>query len=558
MGSEPRTDPIDARHLLNAMMISDIPKISLSLPTRWPRAMRPGGIVGPTGGALALLLAALVLRWPTFGDPMLGWDEEFYLFVGGRMLHGDIPYVDIWDRKPIGLFVIYAFFHLFGPWRVWAYQIGALLCVWLTAMLVTRMARHVAPPAGAFIAGLLYIAWLNQAGGHGGQSSVFYTPLVAAAMACILDRLPRLGSDAALLRRTGVQAMGLLGMAIQIKYTVIGEGVFAGLLLLGQSGLGQSGRDVRTFLKNGSLWVFVALFPTLAVFGLYALAGHGRAWWFANIDSIFLRAAPDPRRYVPELAGTIVVLAPIFLALMLGWLSGAGAMKNPRDMAFLRRWTLAAFASFLLFKARFVHYSLPLFAPLAVAAAPLWFRRSGRIALLLLLGWAILQGERTVWLHFGRVDDAALMNRIVETVSHPAGECVFVYQGPQAVYDRVPWCGLTTHPFMGHLSDIEEAHATGIDVSSELRRILAARPGYILLMQHAPAGRIPESERIVHDALGAGYVAVRYVPAARGLVIFERRDLLSAGASIPRGAMRPAERGAALHENRSAQHDRTE
>ena len=42
------------------------------------------------------------------GYPLIHIDEQFYLLVGDGMLSGSLPYVDVWDRSPIGLFVIYA------------------------------------------------------------------------------------------------------------------------------------------------------------------------------------------------------------------------------------------------------------------------------------------------------------------------------------------------------------------------------------------------------------------------------------------------------------------
>ena len=60
------------------------------------------------GILLVLTLVALVVRARTFGNPVIGFDEQFYLLVGDRMLHGALPYVDIFDRKPIGLFLLYA------------------------------------------------------------------------------------------------------------------------------------------------------------------------------------------------------------------------------------------------------------------------------------------------------------------------------------------------------------------------------------------------------------------------------------------------------------------
>lgn len=55
---------------------------------------------------LVLLLITVVLRLDTFGDPNLHGDEVFYHTVGVAMHHGALPYVDVWDRKPFGLFAL--------------------------------------------------------------------------------------------------------------------------------------------------------------------------------------------------------------------------------------------------------------------------------------------------------------------------------------------------------------------------------------------------------------------------------------------------------------------
>ncbi|MDB5738237.1 MAG: hypothetical protein JWO65_1905, partial [Sphingomonas bacterium] len=58
--------------------------------------------ITPIVATLIVTIVAILARWPVFGNPVVQIDEEFYLLVGDRLLHGAIPYVDIWDRKPIG------------------------------------------------------------------------------------------------------------------------------------------------------------------------------------------------------------------------------------------------------------------------------------------------------------------------------------------------------------------------------------------------------------------------------------------------------------------------
>jgi hypothetical protein len=58
-------------------------------------------VTGIAPYVIVIVLATLVFRSFHFGNPDVDFDEPFYLLVGDRMLHGAIPYVDIWDRKPI-------------------------------------------------------------------------------------------------------------------------------------------------------------------------------------------------------------------------------------------------------------------------------------------------------------------------------------------------------------------------------------------------------------------------------------------------------------------------
>ena len=58
------------------------------------------GLRPAPAGWLVLLLAvvAIAARAQTFGNPVIGFDEQFYLVVGDRMVHGALPVVDSFDR----------------------------------------------------------------------------------------------------------------------------------------------------------------------------------------------------------------------------------------------------------------------------------------------------------------------------------------------------------------------------------------------------------------------------------------------------------------------------
>ena len=71
---------------------------------------RPAWTIARSPYRIAAFLAVctILIRLPNFGDPTYHIDEAFYLFVGQQMHDGLLPYADVWDRKPAGLFVLFA------------------------------------------------------------------------------------------------------------------------------------------------------------------------------------------------------------------------------------------------------------------------------------------------------------------------------------------------------------------------------------------------------------------------------------------------------------------
>ncbi|MFT8803979.1 MAG: hypothetical protein ABF876_03300 [Acetobacter aceti] len=436
---------------------------------------------------IALLLFAIICRGATFGSPFIHIDEQFYMFTGGRILHGDLPYVQIWDRKPLGLFLLYAFFHLFGPWRFWAYQIGALLSVWGTALLLMRMASTIASRTGAFVAALLYINWLNLAGGEGGQSPVFYNLLVIAAMALVLFRVVLVTPSDRTLRNTGCQAMLLIGLALQIKYTAVFEGMFLGIFLLCCNARVKNNGGVMVL--NGFLWCMLALLPTVVIGVVYYAGGYGHDWWFANIESIFLRGSRTAATLRQNKIRLLLLAAPLVVVAMAGCgyrLKHGIFFKKTEVPAlrFLSLWALSACIGVAVFGGWYKHYALPLFPPLILLCAPLWDIPKGRIGFVVLLLIAVFFGQKDIHKHMQQDGDMRVLNQMIGYMSKPLG-CTFVYQGPVILYDVLPWCGLTTHPFPGHFNEYAERQATGIDPQKELQHVLAASPEYVVTEEPA-------------------------------------------------------------------------
>jgi|GEM_PF-6080486 len=78
---------------------------------------------------LAIFVVILNLSWsPIYKG--LGPDSGLYAYVGNAILHGQLPYRDVWEQKPpIGLYLNALAVLLFGrnPWAIWWFNL-----IWIT------------------------------------------------------------------------------------------------------------------------------------------------------------------------------------------------------------------------------------------------------------------------------------------------------------------------------------------------------------------------------------------------------------------------------------------
>ena len=431
---------------------------------------RPFFPISPTASAALLAITAVLLRMPDWGNPVIHVDEQWYLLVGDRLLDGAVPYLDLWDRKPVGLFLLFAAMRSLGGDGILAYQLIATACAAATAVVVASGARRLgATGVGAMAAGVAYLLGLQLLGGRGGQAPVFYNlPVAAAALLCL--RLPAL---AAARRSRAIVASGALacllaGLAIQVKQTVAVEGAFVGvahLLFLRRAGAGWPG-----MVTAGAMLACLGLAPTLAAAGWYWSRGAFGEWWFANFASILLRPPYPADQLAMRLLGIGAQLLPLGVA--------AALLARRRDATawVALAWAGAALVAFAMVGTWFDHYALPLLAPLAVAAAPALGRRPRLLVATL--------GLMVTIAAVGRIaarDDGPGARRVAATVAqHARGGCPYVFIGDTITYLLARACVPTPYTFPNLLAYSTEQGATGVDEAAEVRRVLAAQPPVIV------------------------------------------------------------------------------
>ncbi|MEG3088800.1 ArnT family glycosyltransferase [Sphingomonas sp. PB4P5] len=483
------------------------------VPSVWGRVLsRP-----LVGQFLIAMICAFALRGWQFGNPAIQIDEQFYLVTAERMLHGAVPFVDIWDRKPVGIFLLYAAIRMFGGEGIVQYQIAATLFAGLTAFLIATMALRFANARGAALAGCAYLAWLLVFEGSGGQTPVFYNAFVAGAAWLVLHATAPEMARPKLLALGGA-AMLLVGIALQIKYSVVFEGLFFGCALLWRWPRDAAG--VRTVPLAAAVWIGCALLPTLATWSWYAAHGYNEAFVYANFLSIFDRAGWSIGTLVERLAKIAGLAFPLILC---AWLEAVTVRADDGDQArrtrrFALAWLGAAVGGVLVFGTYFEHYFLPVLVPLSLVCAAMLGDRTAGIAVSVggrvrLMPFAAFVAV-TAGVCFALAVPKQLKSRgtraditaLAEAIDRVRTGCMLVFDGEPILYHLTDACMVTSRIFPNHLNDATEAGATGIDIQAELHRILTVeRPDIIVASDRPDSHYNKATLRQLRIAIGRDY-----------------------------------------------------
>jgi 4-amino-4-deoxy-L-arabinose transferase-like glycosyltransferase len=490
------------------------------------------------------LIAAAVLLLFTLGARAIGWgpsvinpDESIFSLAAREVTAGHLPYLTLFDNKPVGSTLILASgFALFGQSVLVVRLIGAAFA-FASGMLVAALLR-----GGGFgrrealSAGIVQIAYASALG-LGGQATLTELLLAPFTVLAVL-LLRRLAVDERPGRRAALAgAAGLAcGVAVLIKIVPILPGLAvagATLLLL----------LVRRRVTPKSAALLFAAFaagavaPMLVAAGVYAATGALDAFLWSNFGfaGAYAGIHPRPAMMAQRLGTAVDALWPL-LALCVVALSGAvAAWRKERRvddllliaLAWVVAEVIAASASLQFFP----HYFLTAVPALAVLSAygvrviAGWIgaARPGRVALVLGGLAALVAVERT------QVDMA---RERLATPDVPAKVAAAIRRAaPDRALGRAPTLFVTNYKLSGiyfltgsplpptrfaipaHLFSRQSA-MTRADPQAEVARVIASRPEFIVFDDVEP---LPAWARARFDGVAADYRPFQAVGTVRVL-----------------------------------------
>jgi 4-amino-4-deoxy-L-arabinose transferase-like glycosyltransferase len=196
------------------------------------------------------------MRYFTFFPSVINHDESTYIVIGSQLFNGATYFIDYIDTKPIGTFLLYAFFDAFAGENLFVFRLFAAVFIATTSFSIYLIIRLFDKGHLSVLGGILYIFSTSIFVFYGvsPNSELFLAPFSLFAIYLVLKEQNHSIKKLLLI---GL----LLGLAFLIKFVVLAEIVLVGLYLTYQSY--RSKDPTAAFFRNAtfaSLGFFAPLF----------------------------------------------------------------------------------------------------------------------------------------------------------------------------------------------------------------------------------------------------------------------------------------------------------
>jgi 4-amino-4-deoxy-L-arabinose transferase-like glycosyltransferase len=448
---------------------------------------------------LIFLTLSVLTRLPVLHRAVLDWDESLYFLMAQQWRLGHLPYTNVWDNKPLGIYVIFAAFQAVIP-GIAAIRMATMLFVALLACTVFRITEILtASRQAAWLAGVALVLASLSNDGLSANTELFMASFTALAVLGVLAEVPS-------------WVVGLaLGCAVMVKDVAITEAPCIFLLLLYRQ------RDWRAGLSC----LLGAAAPLAAALALYAANGQLPLWWECNVLANLRRAG------VPLPASTVLwglqtqaarwggLYAAALLLALLGRGRSLAALFPPL-------WLLCALAGAASAKSFYDHYFLQALPPLCICLGALYALLPPRLPLrAALVAAALAQPLRAAQ----QAMAYAISPDIISTAGadlaaqHPTS--LYVFDAQPILYALANTPLPTRYVLPSVLTRTTLPRVAGVDAPAEVARILATRPQFIA--RRAPAPNDLLTNQAIYAALDAAlaqnYTLWRAYP---GMTIYKR------------------------------------
>ena len=499
---------------------------------------------------MGLIIGVVCPRLPTINFDVLNVDEAVYLLIGRAWRMGALPYVDIVDRKPLGLFFINAVADGF----FWDPIIGAriigliatLIAAWLIMEFAQRFMRQ--GPMVGMACGLLYSTYALLFAGDAVEAPIFSAPFLLGAAILVMGEITALRSgDAPTVKRL-MGAGLLLGITFQIKYVTAMEAfAFGAMYLLAgwNASRAHSGHSHPSLLRQvvlaASAMTLAALAPMALAYGAYAALGHGPEFIFYVFSSNLDRGVTDASAAVFLRRISLFSLAFLPLLILSGrfLLRRARACVHEREVprsvvGFLTAWFAAAMiagiAQLQFYDHNFYEAVLPLALTAGAGLRPANAGNRAHNAALktaaVVLGLALAGYAGKYVMDIADNGSPYQPSRIASDIASARARSMYVFNYHSLLYAVADIQLPTKYPLASHMLRDLEARSFHFDAVAEITRILDEDPDMIVVERPVSPTVSAERRQLIETRLRGQYCLWRSYSAGvrRHVELYVMRD----------------------------------
>ncbi|XDD52775.1 hypothetical protein AB3N62_09760 [Leptospira sp. WS4.C2] len=361
--------------------------------------------------SLGFVLAILgfAFRYFTFSVSVLDWDEITYFIIGKGILLQKIPYLDLWDIKPIGIYLIHAISLLVLPYDTEVIRWTSFLHLLGLAMVVSTFVKNQPWIQRLFCGTLVLYFFSRLSSGLSANSEIYFLFYEWLGIFLFFRRNSKAG------------AFFLLGIAFLIKYIIFFDVVFLGMFALWK-------RSQATSLFQVCLEMSTFLVPIGTSILVYFFLGHTQEFFDA------LLTVSSKHQTNETIGFPFSVFLSLFWPLFfLGFVTLLSDRKFSSYKIVLVALTLTALLGASYTGYYFQHYFLALVPPLAILATParkVYWKLSFFALILVLYSWNSVSNR---WKKdLSHIPDHSRV--IASNILKLGGGTVFVASGVHATY----------------------------------------------------------------------------------------------------------------------------
>ena len=449
-------------------------------------------------------------RFWSFFDSVIDRDESLYFLIAHSFLNGIPPYVEIWDNKPPGIFILFSLAILIFGDSITSIRILACLSIAFTSYFLYKIAKLINKNNEriGLLAGILYLVFSLSNNGVAANAEILFAPLVTLAFYLLFRDTKYRGF-------TFFVIGFLLGLALQIKYVVLMD--FIAFLVIVSTRLFFEKNKVKelktTLIKIYSFSILGFILPFLFTVIYFIAVGHFDEYFYATLisNSKYVDATEFYLRNLLSALGIqIYTDFPLYLCLILSIIylksSKEISLKDKINLGNLICWFSFIFIGTLVSKRFIGHYYLQLLPPLCLISSYIIvktvnkqitkskrnvFLISVSILIVLITLYPHLQKNiesvinRYIKRNYSEEKEVLIANYIKKKIS--PNDYIYIANYQPIIYYLVPAKPPTKYVFPSHLISYY-SEITGINPVHELTSIMNKKPFYVLLDKEEEIG----------------------------------------------------------------------